>query len=106
MLFLRISSRESVAVPFSTTTTNIDSEMLFYLMQVYYFEVNFLRLLIARTGREGKIHSKVANCFYLNALKLDNPKNRPREKFKIIINLLLKRELQQAHEKITKTNKS
>ena len=71
-----------------------------------FFPANFfLRLLIVRTGRKEKIHSKVSNCFCLNVLKLVNLTQQRGVKFKIITSSLCKRQLKQDQEKITKTNK-
>lgn len=53
--------------------------------------------MIAMTGGEEKILSKVANCFYLNQLLL---------RIDVRKNLNSKRELQQDQEKTTKTNKN
>ena len=46
-----------------------------------------------RTGREEKIHSKVANGFYLKVLKLIKLTIGRREKFKIITGLFCERKL-------------
>ena len=37
---------------FSPTATNINSEILYYLVRVYWFQLTFLTLLILRAGRE------------------------------------------------------
>ena len=92
MLFLWVCSGESATVLFSPTTANIESEILFYLQQVEAIDYE---------GREEKIHSKVANCFYLKVPKLVYIMNRRGGKFKIIASSFCKRKLQQDQEKIT-----
>ena len=85
-------------VLFSSTTINIDSEILSCKVQVKCFQLTFLRLLIVRSGREEKVHCKVAYCFYLKVLKLVNLINRRGENFKSLTSSLCKRKLQQNQE--------
>ena len=80
MLFLWIHSEESVTVLFSPTTTNIDSKIIIYLVQVQSFHLTFSRLVIVRSGGEEKMH----RSFYLKALKLLSLTNRCGEKSEII----------------------
>ena len=70
---------------FPPTRTNIDSEMLSYLVQVYCFQLKFLKLFTVRTGGEEKIHSKVADCFYLKVLILVNLSNWSGENLESLI---------------------
>ena len=46
-----------MAVPFLTTTTNTECEIISYLAQVYVFHIIFLGLLIERIGGRKKIDS-------------------------------------------------
>ena len=84
---------------FLPTTANIDSEILSYLVEVYWFHLSFLTLLIVRAGRE-------ENFFYLKVLRLVILTNRRLENFKVITSSIFKRKRLQNQEKITKTNKS
>lgn len=70
---------------FSPTVTNIDSKILYYLVQVQCFQQTFFWLLIVRTGRKEKIHNNVANCFYLKLLKLVHLTNRCGENLKSLL---------------------
>ena len=58
-----------------------------------------------RTSGEEKIHSKVANCFYLKVPGLVNPTNQHFKKSKITIILPSKRKLQQNQKNVNKPRK-
>ena len=75
---------ESSIVLFSPTTENIDSDIQSYLVQVKGFQPTFSSLLIVRTGKKEKMHSKVGNCFHLKVPKLLNLANRIEKKSEII----------------------
>ena len=59
-----------------------------------------------RTSGEEKIHSKVANCFYLKVPGLVNPTNQHFKKSEITIILPSKRKLQQNQKNVNKPRKN
>ena len=68
VLFLWICSGENVTVLFSPTTTNILVKYFPFQCKFSVFSWRFLRVLIEMTGKDEKINSKMANCFYTKVL--------------------------------------
>ena len=105
VIFLWICSRESTKVLFSPSATNIEGEVLSYLVQVRCFQLTLSEAITCEDWGREKIHKKVANFFYSIVLQLVDVTNQRGEKFKRITGSLSKRKTSTAPKKEDKNKK-